>query len=239
MKEIQRISITDAVVGEIKEMIASGQYAPGEKLPTENVMCQNMKVSRTCVREAIRVLQAQGYVDIFPGKGSFVSETPITMQEKWFDVSGLTVEDFIEVRMAIETISTRIAINKTKERQVENLKQIHESFLEANNNRNLTDLIKCDEMFHTEIVNMTGNKLLINLNKQLLIANRKYRCKSFMNDDIYKRAIEPHTRILQCFINRDAVQGQIEMQKHLEITKTDMEYLVSIGKVTSATDTFE
>ena len=58
MKAIQRMSITDSVVADIKEMIMSGEYKIGEKLPTEMKLCDQMGVSRTCVREAIRVLQA-------------------------------------------------------------------------------------------------------------------------------------------------------------------------------------
>ena len=58
MKEIQRISITDAVVENMKELIESGEYEAGQKLPTEAKLCEMLKVSRTSVREAFRVLQA-------------------------------------------------------------------------------------------------------------------------------------------------------------------------------------
>lgn len=226
MKEIQRVSITDTVVNELKEMIESGQFAPGQKLPTESEMCQDLKVSRTCVREAVRVLQALGLVEILPGKGSFVSKTPIDARERWYEASGLDSSDFIEVRMAIETLSTKLAIRKATKSQIEKLKKIHESFLAASESHNLSDLIKYDERFHTEIVNITGNKLLMNLNRQLTVANRRFRCETFMNDEIYKKAVVPHTRILECFIKKDAEQGRKEMEKHLEITRETMIYLV-------------
>ena len=73
MKEIQRISITDAVVDNIKEMIEAEEYKVGEKLPAEAKLCEMFKVSRTSVREALRVLQALGYVENKPGKGAFVA----------------------------------------------------------------------------------------------------------------------------------------------------------------------
>ena len=66
MKEIQKISITDMVAENIKELISTGKYAPGEKLPTEASFCQMLGVSRTSVREALRILQALGYVTIKP-----------------------------------------------------------------------------------------------------------------------------------------------------------------------------
>ena len=226
MRAIPRVSVTDTVVNEIKNMIETGQLQPGEKLPTENEMCESMQVSRTCVREAIRVLQALGMVEIQPGKGSFVSQTPIDSRDRWYESSGLTMNDFIEVRMAIETVSTKLAIEKATKKQIEKLGKVLELFLKANDEHKTAALIKYDEMFHSEIVNITGNKLLINLNKQLVVANRVYRCESFMAEDVYTNAVVPHRKIYECFLNGDAEQGQIEMQKHLEITRQDMLYLM-------------
>lgn len=230
MKEIQRISVTDSVIESIKSMILSGECLPGSKLPTENEMCQSMKVSRTCVREAIRVLQALGYVTIIPGKGAFAALEPVAESAPWYDVPDSQFEDFIEVRIAIETISARLAIERCTKRQVNKLAKIHESFVEANNSRNLAQTIMFDELFHSEIVNITGNKLLININKQVVTANRKYRCESFTSNETYNRAIVPHQNILDCFYNKDPEQGACEMLEHLQITKEDMKYLMNQKK---------
>ena len=113
MKEIQRMSITDSVVATIKDMILSGEYKENEKLPAEMSLCQSLKVSRTSVREALRVLQALGFVEMRPGKGAFVAdykqkeETPNNMN---FNMDGARFHDFMEVRMAIETLSVRLAV---------------------------------------------------------------------------------------------------------------------------------
>ena len=72
MQEIVRISLTDTVADMLKKSIESGEFAPGDKLPPETKLCEDLKVSRTCIREAIRVLQAMGYVEIKHGKGAFV-----------------------------------------------------------------------------------------------------------------------------------------------------------------------
>jgi len=226
MKEIQRVSVTDSVIQSIKSMISSGECAPGSKLPTENEMCQSMKVSRTCVREAIRVLQALRMVDIVPGKGAFVSENPTPDSEPWYNAPDTQFYDFIEVRIAIETISARLAIERATKRQITKLKQIHESFLKANKERNLAQTIMFDELFHTEIVNMTNNKLLININKQLVVVNRKYRCESFTSNETYNNAVVPHTKILDCFYKHDPELGAAEMLNHLQITKDDMKHLM-------------
>ena len=168
MKAIQRMSITDSVVADIKEMIMSGEYKIGEKLPTEMKLCDQMGVSRTCVREAIRVLQAIGYVEIRPGKGAFVANYQKSTDNSslWYDVEGVKFYDFMEVRMAIETLSVRLAVERATDKQIRELREIHTSFVEATEKRDMLKMIMLDELFHTKIITFTNNQLLININKQ-------------------------------------------------------------------------
>lgn len=228
MKEIRRISITDAAVESIKELIESGQYQVGEKLPTEAKLCEALKISRTSVREAMRVLQALGYINLLSGKGAFVaSYTPVSKTENWYDVADAQFYDFMEVRMAIETLSVRLSVERAAPKQVKELEQVHQSFLEANQKKDLVRMIMLDELFHTKIISFTGNQLLFNINKQLLNSFRIYRGDSFTNQDVYANAIEPHARILRCFQTKNASQAVREMRKHLEITSQDMDIIHS------------
>jgi len=224
MKEIQRMSITDAVVENIKEMIESEEYEIGEKLPTEASFCEQMKVSRTSIREALRVLQALGYVENRAGKGAFVADYKKAQSKKeaWYEVEGAHFSDYMEIRMAIETLSVRLAVERASKKQIEGLREVHESFVHANENRDLVKMIMLDELFHTKIIECTKNPLLIKFNKQVLEQFRIYRGDSFINKSVYKNAVEPHARILLCFETKNAVQAVEEMKKHLEITENDM-----------------
>lgn len=226
MKEIRRVSITDAVAENIKELIESGQYKIGEKLPTEASLCERMKVSRTSVREALRVLQALGYIDLLPGKGAFLaSYTPVSRTNNWYDVEDAQFYDFMEVRMAIETLSVRLSVERASDQQIAELEEVHKSFLAANHQKDLVQMIMLDELFHTKIISYTRNQLLININKELLSSFRVYRGDSFTNQEVYANAIEPHSRILKCFQTHDAAQAVQEMRRHLEITSQDMEII--------------
>ena len=227
MREIQRVSVTDSVVNSLKDMISAGEFLPGEKLATESMLCESFGVSRTCIREAMRVLQALGLVEIRPGKGAFVAEKPLQKpSESWYDEESAKFYDFLEVRMAIEPLSTRLAIERASDEQIARLDEIHASFLEAVQNKTLTKLIMLDELFHTEIVNITGNKLLININRQLVDANKKYRSKSLLDETVYQNGVVPHTRIVESFHAKDPQGGADEMYRHLCITKEDMEYIM-------------
>lgn len=238
MKAIQRMSITDSVVADIKEMIMSGEYKIGEKLPTEMKLCDQMGVSRTCVREAIRVLQAVGYVEIRPGKGAFVADYQKSTDNSslWYDVEGVKFYDFMEVRMAIETLSVRLAVERATDKQIRELREIHTSFVEATEKRDMLKMIMLDELFHTKIITFTNNQLLININKQLLERFRIYRGDSFTNKMVYKNAVEPHERILLCFEMRNPSSAVEEMRKHLNITTQDMELIHNNSKTAKSSN---
>ena len=238
MKAIQRMSITDSVVADIKEMIMSGEYKIGEKLPTEMKLCDQMGVSRTCVREAIRVLQAIGYVEIRPGKGAFVANYQKSTDNSslWYDVEGVKFYDFMEVRMAIETLSVRLAVERATDKQIRELREIHTSFVEATEKRDMLKMIMLDELFHTKIITFTNNQLLININKQLLDRFRIYRGDSFTNKMVYKNAVEPHERILLCFEMRNPSSAVEEMRKHLNITTQDMELIHNNSKTAKSSN---
>ena len=232
MKEIKRVSITDAVVESIKEQIETNVYKVGEKLPTEASLCEQLKVSRTSVREAIRILQALGYVENKMGKGAFVADYKKAREEKdaWYDAKNAQFYDFMEVRMAIETLSVRLAVERATEKEVDELREIHKSFVEANENCDMAKMIMLDELFHTKIIAITENPLLIKINKQLLKSFRVYRGDSFTDKNVYRNAVEPHERILKCFETKDSELAVEEMKKHLEITEKDMREIHSRQK---------
>lgn len=226
MREVHRVSVTDEVVDIIRELIESKSYGIGEKLPTESSFCEMLKVSRTSVREAIRVLQALGYIEIQPGKGAFVADyESVTKKDNWYDVEDTTYNDFMEVRMAIESLSVRLSVERATEKQIQELEKIYLSFVEAYDRGDEVQLVYLDELFHTKIISFTKNKLLININKQLVIAFRPFRIDSFINETVRRNALEPHKRILTCFKTHNPTQAVKEMRNHLEMSIRDMDLI--------------
>lgn len=217
MKEIQKVSMTDAAVESIRENILSGAYEVGDKLPTESQYCAMLGVSRTTVREALRVLTALGYVSIKPGRGAFVARLSEVAHPTgdWFDLTDISFHDVMEVRMSIEEISVRLAIERARDAQIQTLAEVHDSFLEANRLRNSARMLMIDELFHTTIAEISGNKLLMDINRQLAQAFKRYRGSSFVNDETYGNAIEPHEKILAAFRDGDAAAGVAAMHAHM------------------------
>ena len=225
MEEIKRVSITDSAVKAIKQAILTGEYEPGSKLPTEAQFCDLLKVSRTTIREALRILQALGYVDMRPGKGAFAAD-PLPSQQtgsnSWYEVDGLSYRDLMEVRIAVETLAVQLAVTRAVPEQIACLQDVHNEYLEAAAAYDSVKLILLDEMFHTTIVSFTNNQLLNNLNVEIQDCFKPYRTKSFTNHETYKNAIPAHANLLDCFYTKDAQRAAKEMRRHLEISLKDI-----------------
>ena len=87
IREIKRLTIVQQVVDGLKEYIMSGELQVGDKLPTERELCQQFGVGRGTVREAVCTLQALGFVEMIPGKGSYVASKEESSDKeitRWF-----------------------------------------------------------------------------------------------------------------------------------------------------------
>lgn len=224
MKPVQRVSITDSVVSSIKELILSGKYQEGDKLPTEQCFCETLGVSRTTVREALRVLRTLGYVNIFVGKGAFVARvTEINdMESSQVNEGDYKFMDFMEVRLAIEPVAAKLATEHGTLEQIVELEELNASFCDAVQKRDFIKMMLVDDHFHRQIFLMGRNRLLININNDISKVYLKYRKESFTDDKIYKNAVPPHQKIFLCIKERNVDGAADAMREHMEMAIRDM-----------------
>lgn len=230
MKPIEKISVTDAAVLQLKNLITSGELTIGDKLPSEKEIGLTLNIGRSTVRESLRVLQAMGFVEIKKGRGSFVAKTSEDDTNKiidWVVEHEIQVNDFMEVRMAIEPSAIKLAIQRITDKEVQELEEIHETFEEAILNKDVVKLLTTDETFHKQIVMATHNKLLININEQVLDVFREYRSKSFAVNEVFRNALEPHRQILNAIKKHDIYAGVKAVINHLNITVDDMRMIAN------------
>lgn len=228
MEAIRRISLTEEVVNKIKQMIMSGEYSVGDKLPSETDICSKLQVGRSTLREAMRVLQALGFLQIKPGKGTFVVKTTEVKEieiYEWIKKHEIEFEDLIEVRMAIEPLAIKLAILRASDKEVDMLKRTHDCFKEAVKNNDLLKMMSYDEFFHNCIAEATHESLIIDISKRILEAFNQFRSKTFAVDEIYQNALKPHERILEAFDKRDVSLGVSALKDHLNVTRQDMRRL--------------
>jgi GntR family transcriptional repressor for pyruvate dehydrogenase complex len=230
MKAVERVPVTTQIVESIRESIVKGQFQIGDKLPSEAKLCDTFGVSRSTIREAFRVLQTLGYVELKPGRGAFTVDTnprDLASIYRWFKESAPKLEDFTEVRGVLEILAIKMAIERANDKEIDALKNINAAFhkaVKAGTNMEVSDL---DENFHEQIFSMTKNLLLINLNKLISMEFRKYRLMSFTFAKNRQSAVVPHNKILDAICRRDKAEGIKQMQNHLKQVIIDMEQMVA------------
>ena len=224
MDPVVRVPIVSQVEARIKELIDSKKYTEGMKLPTENELCQSMKVGRGTVREALRLLQAKGLVEIKPGRGAFVAAKQVvdTNPVVWLVQNEKELRDAIEVRNALEPFAARKMAETAGEALLRQLAKIHSDFLAAVQEGDTERIASLDELFHGLIVRGSGNQLLNEINAHLLQGMHTFRNKTFTVPENVRNAVEPHTRILAAITGRDGNAAEQEMRKHLKMVDEDL-----------------
>ncbi|WP_102348395.1 FadR/GntR family transcriptional regulator [Bacillus sp. Marseille-P3661] len=232
MQPFEKISVTDHIVNNLKDLITSGDLKVGDKMPTEKEVCEKLKVGRSSVREAYRVLNALGYIELIPGRGAFVKR--ITEEDNasianWFEINGVQIQDFMEVRQGIETLAVTLAIKNGKDSDFNELKIINEKFKKAVEDYNVVQLISLDELFHKKIVDATHNILLIEIYKLITDSFKNYRTKSFSVKEKAIHALEPHNNIVRAILEKDESLAAAEVARHIRISIKDIEDVIKSG----------
>lgn len=225
MKPIKRVPIVQQVSDRIRDTILNGTYPPGHKLPPELELRETLGVGRGTVREAFRLLEAQGFVEIKPGRGAFVSEHPTEDMGavEWLIRNESELRDAIEVRRALEPLAARRMAERGSAADIHRLAALYENFMAALQSGDTALCGQLDEEFHSAIVAGSGNHLLHAINQQVTQGMKEFRSKTFQVPQNVRNAVEPHTNIMLAIRDRDGERAEREMRLHLDKVEEDLQ----------------
>ena len=230
MEPIKKTSVIESVIKTLKEHIISGTVQVGSKLPAEKDLCQQLHVGRSTIREAFRALQAMGFVEMKPGRGAFVAtikESDPESTVNWFVENESEISNFMEARMAIETLAIRLVIERATDKEIQTIEHAFNKFEEASINGESDLFYYYDEHFHSNIVKATHNDLLIAINKNLSNALRTYRIKTYTLKGHAENALITHREILRVIKEKDVEKAISVMNTHINNAMKDVsEYLL-------------
>lgn len=195
------------------------------KLASEPDLSRDLQVGRGTLREASRILQASGYIEVRPGKGTFVISKEGINRNKladWFVENEPKIKEFLQVRMALEPMTVRLAIERCSNKDIKNLRVIHNCAVQAAAEKNSAALAICDENFHTFITKCSQNKLLVEIIKNINDLMKDFRGKTFLLPGNVDNLIPAHEKILEAFEQRNPEAGADSMYQHL--TKVVQDY---------------
>lgn len=158
----QKTSASDYVISAIREELLNKKLKPGDQLPSETELAAQLDVSRSTVREAMRVLMAYGVVEIRRGKGTFICEESTRVSEDSTIFSFLLVQptkrEQMEFRASMERIVFDLAIKNATQEDIDALTANYENMPETESDPEKT--VEVDLEFHRLLGNATKNRMI-------------------------------------------------------------------------------
>ena len=179
------LPLRDVVFKQLREEILYGKLKPGERL-MEAALSERLGVSRTPIREGIRLLEKEGLVVMLPRRGAHVAS-----------ITAKQLADVLEARRTLETFTMNACCARITRTRYEELKKANERFAEAIDGGNLRDMADTDTEFHNIIIDTAGNEkvkeMLVNLKEQIF--RYKYEFMKEMSDPT--RLVREHDQIIK------------------------------------------
>lgn len=197
------LPLRDVVFNTIRNDILMGELKPGTRL-REVSLAQQLGVSRTPVREAIRMLELEGLVIMVPRKGAQVA-----------NITEKDLKDALEVRNALEKLAIELVCAKITSEQIELLKENCREYEKALPSHNAQKLAVIDEKFHDIIFEATDNKRLIQMLNNLRQVLYRYRLECLKDENTHQQMLREHLAIISNIENKNVDKATDNIAAHI------------------------
>lgn len=187
----------------IRQAIVDGRLAPGQRL-TEERLARELGISRTPVREALKVLQSEGLVDAAPNRSATV---------RAYDRDDL--EDMYQLRALLEGFAARRAAARLSEAQLLALRASCERFEAMSADDDLRELVKENFVFHNTILEAAGSSRLAGMVRQVVEMPLVYRSYVWYSQEQTRISQHYHRQITRALERRDAERAELVMKEHV------------------------
>lgn len=222
-------SVYEQVLKQLTAAIMHGDLKPGDKLPSERNLSEMMGVSRTSLREALKMLAAAGMVNIKHGQGVFITEkdSPTNVLINFAvknNIDENTVRDLFELRKLLETQNAVWACQRADTSVINNLSEIVDHTIDALHytKDDFVILARQDSEFHTKLAEATGNKVIVRVMHDLLDLLNDVRCQALSIPDRPFKSLSEHKEIVEAIKTGDIDLVKGKMLLHLNNVEAEL-----------------
>jgi DNA-binding GntR family transcriptional regulator len=193
MHTISQHSLHDELLERLRKMIIGGNFLPGDKIP-ERQLCEQFGISRTPLREALKVLAAEGLVQLAPNRGAVVAA-----------LSSEEIDECEPISEAIEGLSGELACEKITDEEIREIKDLHERMSSEYRDGNLNAFLALNRQIHERIVAAARNDLLATIYDTVFFRIGWMRLLAQLSDEAHARIVSFHEEMMLAL---EARQGQ-------------------------------
>lgn len=209
--------LRELVFESLREAIIMGNLRPGERL-MEIQLAEQMGVSRTPVREAIRKLELEGLVVMVPRKGAYVAGLSIK-----------DIADVFEIRKALEGLAAELAADRISDEEIENLERVLHRLADSVEHKKLEEFIEVDTEFHAVLFQAGRNERLSQMVSNLREQIHRFRNTSLSMPGRMTAALEEHRKIVEAISQHDVDEAKRLAQEHIENAENTIMELIRNG----------
>jgi DNA-binding GntR family transcriptional regulator len=203
---IVRPSLHDEVVVRLRDMIVEGELSPGQRIP-ERTLCDSFGISRTPLREALKVVAAEGLIELLHNRGARVKV-----------LSAAEVQDMLEAMAGLESYAGELACGRASDDELAAIRELHQRMLRCYGQRRRRDYFALNQEIHAAIVQAAGNRSLSQLHAALRVRMRRVRYIGNNVPEQWQDAVQDHERILQALLARRPEALSAALRQHFTAT---------------------
>ena len=222
MAEVIRIfnlSLHDQVAARLRTMLIEGELAPGAKL-NERELCERLRVSRTPLREAIKLLAAEGLVDLLPNRGAVAVK-----------LSESDVVHAFELLATLEGMSGELAAERITDAERVEVRALHFEMLACHARRDLSGYYRINATIHRAINDAAKNPVLASTYRSVNARVQSLRFRTNQDDAKWRRAVHEHGQMIEALDARDATGLRDILVAHLHHKRDSVLGLLRAGEI--------
>lgn len=196
--------LREVVSEALREAIISGLLKPGERL-MEIQLAEELGVSRTPVREAIRKLELEGFVVMVPRRGTYVA-----------DLSIKDINEVFEIRTALDVLAAGLAAERITEEELEQMERLLVEIGEYIDQGDIDNIVEVDTRFHDILYSASRNDRLVGIISNLREQFTRFRTVSMAFPGRLKDTLDEHRKMLEAIAQRNVELAQQIAREHME-----------------------
>lgn len=233
-ERIQRTNLKDEIVNQVTGLIVSHALAPGDRIPSERELAQQLGVSRVSIREAVQVLETLGLLEVKRGVGTFV-RTPMSEPAQIGLASSLiasdeTILELYELREIIETACAARAARRASATGIASMREALEKLADGLECQDVEAMASADVDFHRAVTLAAGNALLTGLMDSIGNLVRDTVTSTFRISKGLSTTLEHHAAILEAIQDGDAEAASDAMARHVREAAQRVRGVLELGE---------
>lgn len=233
----ESMAVTDEAVSRIRELIISGVLQPGDRLPQESVLAEQLGISRNSTREALRVLEQMRVLTVRHGSGTYVTslEPSKLLEGISFAVEMMrdhTLREVLEVRQLLEPAATRLAVQRMTPAKLSAIREAYELY---GAQTTIEDLVHRDFVFHSAIISAADNETLFSILDGLSSKTVRLRIwGGIVSENAVHLTIDHHHQILKAIEAGDAHLAEAAALVHVNNARSWLDAYLDAHPVVGA-----